>query len=196
VVSSWIFDRREDWMEFDLGLGLVTFATAAAVSFAAVSDDAKISSIYTDLNGAGCQTVESNQETDSLVLNCPGVGGYHLLVANDDSRMSVSIVSPGNEVHELDYWNVITKAFSNLGSKAEWRLVQRDGKVVPIALIVRVNAYEQEDLEHPQKRSYLAVSKITDNEICVTDKIEPDANANEKARQAADISSAKNCVRP
>ncbi|HEX2268493.1 MAG TPA: hypothetical protein VHH35_03120, partial [Pyrinomonadaceae bacterium] len=62
------------------------------------------------------------------------------------------------------------------------------------ALIIRYNA--NEDPESPNKQSsYLAVTKITASEICVTDKIMPGANANEEARRAADAAATKPCLK-
>jgi hypothetical protein len=81
-----------------------------------------------------------------------------------------------------------------VGPKAEWRLVTQNRKLVPVALIVRYNA--SEDPESPNKiTSYLAVAKITQIEICVTDKISPGPNANEDARRAADAASTKPCLK-
>jgi hypothetical protein len=61
-------------------------------------------------------------------------------------------------------------------------------------LIVRVNASENQ--EDPNKKSsYLAVAKITPQQVCVTDKIAPGATANEEARRAADASSSKPCLK-
>jgi hypothetical protein len=70
----------------------------------------------------------------------------------------------------------------------------RNGKPTPVALIVRYTA--NEDVEAPTKQnSYLAVSKITATEICVTDKILPGPKANEDARRAADTAATKPCLK-
>jgi hypothetical protein len=67
-------------------------------------------------------------------------------------------------------------------------------KLVPVALIIRYNA--NDDPESPNKQSsYLAVTKITTTEICVTDKIMPGAKANEDARSAADTAANKPCLK-
>lgn len=147
-------------------------------------------SVYTDIAPARCKTVEVNEESAGSVQKCAGVAGYELLVEDDDLRQSVTVVSPDGKKHPLNYWQVITSAFSSLGEKAEWRVEKKGGKVKPYALIVRVNA--SENPENPeQKTSYLAVAKITDAEVCVTDKVK----TNEEARQAADASAAKPCLK-
>ncbi|MBX7220558.1 MAG: hypothetical protein K1Y36_11475 [Blastocatellia bacterium] len=150
-----------------------------------------VESVYTDLSQ--CQTVKVNQERASSITKCPGVGGYHLLILDDDARMSVTVVAPGGKEHPLEYWHTITNGFSTVGQKAEWRVIRQNGKLVPIALIVRVNA--NEDSEKPEKvTSYLAVAKITGQQICVTNKIKPSARANEEARTAADAAANKPCL--
>lgn len=149
-------------------------------------------SIYTQLSGAKCKTTRSGQEY--IIQSCPGVGGYKLSVSEDDARMSVTVVDPGGKEHPLEYWNVITSGFSHLGDKAEWRVKKQKGKIIPLALIVRVNASENPE-DASKKTSYLAVAKITPGQICVTDKIAPSATANEEARRAADASSGKPCLK-
>ena len=147
-----------------------------------------VDSVYTDIASARCKTVEAADEGAHSVQKCPGVAGYELLVEDDDSRQSVTVVSPEGKKHPLDYWQVITTGFSSLGEKAEWRVEKKGGKVRPYALIVRVNASENPE-KPEQTTSYLAVAKITDGAVCLTDKVK----TNEEARQAADASAAKPC---
>ena len=146
-------------------------------------------SVYTDIAAARCKTIETHEEGASSVQKCPGVAGYELLVEDDDSRQSVTVVSPDGKKHPLNYWQVITTGFSSLGEKAEWRVEKKGGKVHPFALIVRVNASENPE-KPEEKTSYLAVAKITAGEVCVTDKVK----TNEEARQAADASADKPCL--
>ncbi len=146
-------------------------------------------SVYTDIAAARCKTVEAHEEGASSVQKCAGVGGYELLVEDDDSRQSVTVVSPDGKRHPLNYWQVITTGFSSLGEKAEWRVEKKGGKVRPYALIVRVNASENPE-KPDEKTSYLAVAKITSDAVCVTDKVK----TNEAARQAADASADKPCL--
>ncbi len=69
-------------------------------------------------------------------------------------------------------------------------MAKQNGKLSPVALIIRYNA--NENPEQPNKlTSYLAVTKITPTEICVTDKILPGPRANEDARRAADAQPAE-----
>jgi hypothetical protein len=147
-------------------------------------------SVYTDLAPDRCKTIETHEESAGSVQKCAGVAGYGLLVEDDDSRQSVTVVSPDGKKHPLNYWQVITHGFSSLGEKAEWRVEKKGGKVRPYALIVRVNANENPE-KPEEKTSYLAVAKLTGAEVCVTDKVK----TNEEARRAADASADRPCLK-
>ena len=121
------------------------------------------------------------------------MNGYKLLVDEDDLRQNVTVVTPLGKKHDLNLWSVIGSGFSNLGEKAEWRMAKQQGKLAPVALIVRFTvSIDPEDSS--KTASYLAVSKITRQQICVTDKIPPTRPANEEARRAADSSANKPCL--
>ena len=144
-------------------------------------------SIYTPISGKTCVKHIDDQSTRAFTLDCPGALGFRLKILRDDDRSSVSIVTPNQLVLPLNYWNVVTRGFSNLGTKAEWRIGQLDGKAAPVALIVRVNSLDQSDPGHPERVTLLAVAKVSTNAACVTravDALSPQAN--KQARQFAD----------
>jgi hypothetical protein len=174
--------------------GVPAFVTdsAPAGDSTVVSDPpAGIRSVYTSLAQADCRLLRQDEETGGTSSRCPGTAGHALMVHDDDARMSVDVVAPGGRTHPLRYWGVITSNFSSLGPRAEWRM--RDGK--PVALIVRVNAFENPEIPD-RATSYLAVAKITPREVCVTDRIPPTApSANEAAQRAADSSASRPCMR-
>lgn len=176
-------------------IGFIILPAAWTVSGTSVPQD-NLLSIYTSLTKKDCKVLKVDDETGSTVSSCPGIAGYGLHVLDDDSRQSVTIITPDNQEFPLNYWHVITPYFSRLGDKAEWRVVQKDGKPSqPIAVIVRVNAQEQKDIDAEViNRSYLAVAKITSAEICVTDRILPGTAANEEARIAADNAAKRACL--
>ncbi len=155
---------------------------------------AKLESVYNDLSSSKCRTIEVDKETGSSTQSCPGIAGYKLLVLDDDARQSITVVAPGGENHPLDFWQVVTPAFSSVGNKAEWRVAKSNRRVSAVALIVRVNASEHP--EHPNRlTSYLAVVKVTQKKICVTRIIPAGARANENARRAADNSQTAACLK-
>ena len=148
-------------------------------------------SVYTSLDEKQCRVIKSAMnEDDGYEARCRGTAGYALLLSEGDLRQNITVVTPQGTKHSLDLWTVISGGFSSVGPKAEWRI--SNGK--PAALIIRYNA--SEDPEQPNKlTSYLAVSKITATEICVTDKIPSGARSNEDARRAADTAAAKPCLK-
>lgn len=152
-------------------------------------------SAYTPLGEKQCRKIKSAEAgDDGYEGKCPGVAGYTLLVSEGDLRQNITIITPKGAKHSLELWVVISGGFSSVGPKAEWRMAMQKGKLAPVALIVRYNASENPD--QPEKlSSYLAVSKITATEICVTDKILPGPNANEDARRAADTAATKPCLK-
>ena len=153
------------------------------------------SSVYTPLAEKQCKTIKSpDPQTGDYEGRCRGVAGYTLIVTEGDLRQNVTVVTPKGAKHSLELWDVISGGFSSVGPKAEWRMAKQNGKLTPVALIIRYNA--NDDPESPNKQSsYLAVTKITDTEICVTDKILPGAKANEEARTAADAAVNKPCLK-
>ena len=157
------------------------------------SKESKITSIYTDLAEKKCKTTEINEQEEYSVQLCDGVAGYKLEVAEGDIRQTINVIVPGGKKHELKLWSVVSPAFSSVGKKAEWRVIKENGKIVPIALIVRFNASENPD-DSSKITSYLTVSKITEASICVTGVIKPVKNANIRARTLADASARKPCI--
>ncbi|HEX8611756.1 MAG TPA: hypothetical protein VF800_10770 [Telluria sp.] len=146
-----------------------------------------VESVYTDLEGKSCKKSIDDKTTGAYTLTCPGVGKFMLHVLDDDGRSSVNVVTPDKQVFALKYWDVVTHGFSSLGKKAEWRVTRVDGKIIPAALIVRVNAMDQSDPEHPKRVPVLVVAQIRKVEACVVKTIGAgSAAANAEARAIAD----------
>ena len=88
---------------------LLLFATAESIKA-----QAKLESVYSDLSESRCKTIEVDKETGSSTQRCQGIAGYKLLVLDDDARQSITVVTPGGKNHPLDFWEVITQAFSSV----------------------------------------------------------------------------------
>jgi len=176
-----------------LNLRIVSVSVALLVSGS--QSVAQNRSIYTSLDEKQCRTIKTETTgAGDYEGRCRGVSGYSLTLLEGDLRQNVVVVTPKGAKHSLELWEVISGGFSYVGARAEWRMAQPNGKPAPVALIVRYNV--SEDAHHPDKKtSYLAVAKITDNEICVTDKISPSATANDEARRAADTAATKPCLK-
>jgi len=110
--------------------GLLTLATTGA--------DAA-TSMYTNLHGSSCKTIEHDKASGARTRRCPGVAGYRLLVHEANAQSSIDIVTPAGAVYPLEYWEVVTPGLSRVGRKAEWRVEKRGAKLVPVALLVRLD---------------------------------------------------------
>ena len=167
-------------------LMLIASATTSAQS---------VQSVYTDLNEKRCKTLEeTSEEGGSSKQQCPGVAGYKLFVLEGDLRQSITVVKPDGSEHALDFWsNVGSGGFSHVGQKAEWRVKRMKGKLVPVALIVRYEVSENAE-DASKTTSYLTVTKITPQKICLIGAIPPGQNANVEARTKADNSAGQPCM--
>lgn len=163
-----------------------------------VRPKAGIESVQTDLGAGSCRKeVDRNDPNETPYLVCPGVAGYTLIVRRVDSgRQSIDVVDGAQRVLALNYQEFVTRHMSTLDGKAQWRVAARDGRQVPIALVVRVQA--REDNENPEKvtRSYLAVAKIAPNQACVTDRIAEGTQSDAQVRSAADSAQTRPCAPP
>lgn len=167
-------------------------ALAGSLALPATAN-AKIDSVYTSLNGPTCKPLEENAEEGWAKGRCEGAAGYQLDWMEGDLRQSINVIAPDGTEFPLELWSTVSSGFSALGDKAEWRVQMEEGKTTPIALIVRYNV--SEDPEQPEKTtSYLAVSKITAGKACVTDVVKPSADANQQARDLADVAASKPCI--
>ncbi len=167
---------------------LVLFFTTG--SFA---QSVKVKSVYTKLDEKSCKTLESSTENTGWYRGeCAGVGGYKLQITEGDIRQSIDVRTPNKKRFELNFTGNVSSAFSYVGAKAEWRVIRKGKRFVPIALIVRFDASENPE-DATKTTSYLVVTKITKKEICITNVIKPTAKANEEARQLADLAATKPC---
>ena len=159
-----------------------------------IEDKDKTKSIYTDLVAEKCKTIESNpDEGGSYRGECKGVDGYKLEVIEGDIRQTINVIYPNGKKSELDFWSKVSSAFSSVGDKAEWRVLDDGKNEKNYGLIIRYNA--SENPEKPEKTtSYLVVTKITKDTACITDIVKPSKDQNETARKLADEAANKPCL--
>lgn len=125
-------------------------------------------SLYTDLYGKTCKTLEQDSASGASTRQCAGVGGFSLLVHEARAQTSVDIVTPKGAVYPLEYWEVVTPGLSRVGRKAEWRVEQRSGKVVPTALLVRLDTGNAV-MEGPREAvgAIITAARIANDGACV-----------------------------
>jgi hypothetical protein len=176
-------------IKYPLLLICVILASAASTSAQAIQ------SVYTELGGDKCKTLEEDAESAGYLLQqCPGVAGYKILINSGDDRSDIMVVKPDGSKHELNFGQIGGGSFSTIGTKAEWRVKRQNGKPMPIALIIRFDLVENPSV--PEKStSFLIITKITAQQICRVDEVRPSPKANEEARRLADSSAARPCVK-
>ncbi|NNE99159.1 MAG: hypothetical protein HKN25_09090, partial [Pyrinomonadaceae bacterium] len=155
-----------------------------------------IDSIYTNLNADKCKTIELDESGAGYYRGeCKGIGGYKLEVIEGDLRQTINVIQEASGGKwELDFWTKVSIGFSSVGEKAEWRVKRADGKIVPIALIIRYNVSEPTDDGRQKTRSSLVVTKFDGEFVCITDVVPPMKRQNEKARELADVAASKPCL--
>lgn len=173
---------------------LKIFVLTAFLSVAIAAQNNKIESIYTDFGDKNCKELENQTPEDGLLYvgECRGVGDYKLIFYESEHHQSLDLIAPDGRKFDLNL--IISAAPSYLGKVAEWRVRREGEKVIPLALIVRMNVFN--DGNDPEKaESFLLVTKITKDAACLVEKVPPIGMAqNEKARIIADASAEKPCI--
>lgn len=154
-------------------------------------------SVYTSLE-KGCTKIKRTLDEkrgnypNNTYLQCPGIGGYKIILEKAGNLTSLRVLTPqGKEVRlpsEVCSDDCLPSVTAN---QAEWILSDKN-KSNPQALILRLRA-ESCVNGNFQGTSYLAVVKLTPNEVCFTDKIPPGPQQNELARKAAVEASVNSC---
>jgi hypothetical protein len=157
-----------------------------------------VTSQQTSLAEANCRKAsDADDPNNTPYLVCPGVAGYTLTVRQVESgRTSIDVTDPSGKAFPLRYQEVITRFMFGLEPQAEWRILTENGKPTPIALIVTLHAHEDPSDPAKATATYVAVAKITAQEICVTDKLPKQAPPDEAVRQAAASARNRPCLAP
>lgn len=177
---------------------LLLSGCAEQSSSSAGGSTAATRSVLTQLDAGSCrQEIDKSDPNETPYLACPGVAGYTLIVRRVESgRRSIEIVDPERRVFALNYQEFVTRHMFTLGDKAEWRIATQDGKQVPVALIVRVRAHEDDDDPERETSTYLAVAKIAPDQACVTSRIAEGTRPEADVQAAADAARNSACLPP
>lgn len=170
-------------------LGLFTLLGCLALM--PVQAESQYLSQYTSLKMKDC--IDLDQGHEYSIQQCPAFDAYELRSIFADLRQSLTLVKDGQE-YPLDFYTTISGGFSRLGNVLEWRFEKTKKAPKLRALITRFTVEDQPDSTKPT--SYLVVTKITADEICVVDKVPPTKQQNEKARRIADKAHSLSCLKP
>lgn len=149
-----------------------------------------LTSSYTSIDEKDCVTLDSDNM--GSIQECESFGHIGVKVIEGDIRQSI-ILTRDQDEYDLDFTGVISSAFSSLGLKIEWR--HELGKPENVTgMIVRFEVSDNyDDLE--KVSSYLVVSKIMKDEMCIIAKVIPQNNQNERAREILDAKRTLPCMK-
>ena len=139
-------------------------------------------SSYTSIAAKDCTLQDSNPVLEYASQHCKGFGIIDVKVIEEDSRQTITLQRDDQEFP----LNLLPLGFSKLGTTIEWR--HNKGQPDKVAgMIVRLNVSKQESSTN-KVISYLMVSKITSDEVCVVGKIRPlsKGQQNKQARLMAE----------
>lgn len=147
-------------------------------------------SSYTSIDQKDCITLDSDNM--GSIQECESFSEIGVKVIEGDIRQSVILTRADHE-YDLEFSSTVSSAFSSLGLKIEWRHELSNQENLK-GMIVRFEvSNDYENLENVT--SFLVVSKITEQEICVVAKILPQKNQNQLARDILDAKSEQPCLK-
>lgn len=163
---------------------------------------AQLKSHYTPVDAKECALEdassllpESQQVIDSYSMECPGMGGYEVIVSGVDMRYALSLRHADRTIR---LWQ--PPSFHELGAtRIEWRyqVIGNPGTrlIRYRALIYRLNDLANHDSGTPRKRTQLVVVRLQGAGTCVIGLVPQGATMNERARELADDLS-RPCLKP
>ncbi len=172
----------------------ITFVILLLLSSFLLQAKEKISivntSSYTSIAEQDCITL--NSDNMGSIQECEPFLDIKVKVIEGDLRQSIVLMRKGKE-YDLNFWSIVSPMFSFLGQKIEWR--HQLGKPEKLkGMIVRFEASDNfENLD--KTSSYLVVSKISKDKICVVAKIAPSEHQNAIARKILDSKKVLPCLK-
>ena len=162
----------------------------SSLSYAEELNNKKYISSYTSIDEKDCMTLDSDDL--GSIQECEAFEDIGVKVVEGDIRQSI-ILRYQNREYILNFQSIINTGFSTLGSKVEWRHEKGNPKNLK-GMIVRLEVNENlEDLD--KTTSYLIVSKIVPNDICIVAKIFPQPKQNEFAKAILDSQEELPCLK-
>ena len=170
----------------------IVFLLMLLLNFLLAND--KFESAYTSIADKDCKVIETYKMNIGVAQSCKKYTNIDVEVKDSDARMSITL-HRNNKEYPLNFSSTVSASFSSLGKKIEWRYLKGKAKN-PMAMITRLNVseYNHKTELNDKDVSYLVVSKITKDDICVVGKIKPQKNQNILARKMADDSHKLKCI--
>ena len=172
----------------------VTFTILLFLISSILGADDKIDSLntssYTSIEQKDCTTLDS--DNIGSVQECESFENIGVKVLVGDTRESI-ILTRNEREYDLELLSTFKNIFSSFGSKLEWRHELTNSKNIK-GVIIPLNI--SDDFENLDKTtSYLVVTKIKKNKICVVAKISPQKEQDEIAREILDTDEDLPCLK-
>ncbi len=173
----------------------ITFITTLIFFFSSLSysgefNSKKYTSSYTSIDEKDCITLDSDDL--GSIEECESFGDIGVRVIEGDIRQSITLTRKNRE-YILNFQSIVNASFSTLGNQIEWRH-EKDKPENVKGMIVRLDINDDpNDLD--KISSYLVVSKITPNNICIVGKILLQPKQNELARAMLDAKDELPCLK-
>ncbi len=151
---------------------------------------ASFGSSYATIAKEHC-TLQSRRAGEKTVIQrCPDFKGIGISVVKDDVQQHI-VLSRNNQQYPLIFKETTTKnsTHTTLGPTIEWRLNRSRTNSV-VGMIMRVHVHTSAN----KRRSFLVVSKVTPQTMCVVGSIPPQRNQNKQARVMVDNSANMPCI--
>lgn len=147
-------------------------------------------SSYTSISQKDCISLDS----DNLgsVEECESFNDIGVKVIESDTREGI-ILTRNKKEYALDFWSTISPNFFSLGFAIEWRYEKEKPENLK-GLIVRFDVSDHIEKEQ-EISSYLVVSKITKDEICIVAKVALQKDQHKIARDILDAKEEKACLK-
>ena len=169
---------------------IILFFLTSGILYAEEKMTSMNTSSYTSIEEKDCIALDSDDM--GSIEECESFSGIGVKVIEGDIRQSI-ILTRNKKEYALDFSSMLSSAFFSLGLTIEWRHELTKPKSIK-GLIVQVEV--SDDYENLDKvSSYLLVSKITKDTICIVAKISPQKEQKEIAREILDTREDLACLK-
>jgi glycosyl hydrolase family 47 len=158
-------------------------------SFTQTPPEARADFTATDISAEKCRPTKA---TDGEMGNlCAGVGGYELFLTGSEPYVYITVIPPRGKAFSLPYWRISSPDYESRLEQVSWRVKDRSGKKVPVALLLDMSVKER--LGSPAE-SYTTIVKLAPHSVCVVGKVKSNSTSPIDMATFADTATARPCV--
>jgi hypothetical protein len=171
---------------------LVSFAAALVAN----AEGKKLLSTFTSIKDSCVEydsaSLHKDPEIDFLTEECPGLGGYQVMIAGGDLRYPMHLVYNGKKI-EL----TALEGFHDMGSsKIEWLFTRSSEGVVEYKALIHRITYDNysEDSSKMKRLDVLTVTRLDKENTCPVAIVKQSKDMNQKARALAEKADTLKCL--